>query len=260
MDNAYGTFAYFYDELMKDAPYEKWMSLLHTTITLHREMQQLQRSEPIIIADIGCGTGTLCFSLAKEGHQVIGVDLSEDMLTVGEEKRSQISLPIQRRIQFLCQNMQELRLPKPVDIAYSFCDSLNYLQSLSEFDATLKRIAASLKNDGLFIFDLLSLDKMKRLGKQKNFEVNEDIVCVWENTWDDKDGCLHHDVSILIKEEDDRYRRFDEYHTQRGFSIDEVRDLLESNHFDIIKELSDFSPDKSLELAMDRYLWIVKKR
>lgn len=38
------------------------------------------------IADLGCGTGTLTQLLAREGHQVTGIDFSPEMLRIARAK------------------------------------------------------------------------------------------------------------------------------------------------------------------------------
>jgi 2-polyprenyl-3-methyl-5-hydroxy-6-metoxy-1,4-benzoquinol methylase len=41
---------------------------------------------PARVADLGCGTGTLSVLLAGEGHQVHGIDLSDEMVTAARAK------------------------------------------------------------------------------------------------------------------------------------------------------------------------------
>lgn len=56
-----------------------------TSITIEKLLPR-----DLILADIGCGTGSLTFELARFAHKVIGVDLSTEMLrrarTVAEER------------------------------------------------------------------------------------------------------------------------------------------------------------------------------
>ncbi|MFN3366037.1 MAG: class I SAM-dependent methyltransferase, partial [Exiguobacterium mexicanum] len=109
---AYEGFAYVYDELMKDAPYEDWVAFVR------RHVQ-----DGASLADVGCGTGSATIRLA-EHYETIGLDLSESMLEVAQEKALEagITLPLWQ------QDMRELELPHPVDAVTILCDSLCYLE------------------------------------------------------------------------------------------------------------------------------------
>lgn len=38
------------------------------------------------VLELGCGTGTVTRMLAKEGYDCVGLDMSEDMLSIASEK------------------------------------------------------------------------------------------------------------------------------------------------------------------------------
>lgn len=72
---AYEQFAYIYDELMQDVPYDQWVDWVKAYVPTGST-----------IADIGCGTGTATLALAAH-YEMLGIDLSEEMLEVAQEKR-----------------------------------------------------------------------------------------------------------------------------------------------------------------------------
>src|SRR5699024_3247942 len=69
---SYSTFAAFYDEIMDDSYYAMWLDYT----------KQYLKEEGAAILDLACGTGKLAVEMSKEGYQVTGLDLSEDMLTM----------------------------------------------------------------------------------------------------------------------------------------------------------------------------------
>ena len=75
----YEKFAYLYDELMKDVPYEEWVQFIN-------KQARTYGIEGKKILDLACGTGELSIRLAEEGYEVTGVDLSAEMLAVAREK------------------------------------------------------------------------------------------------------------------------------------------------------------------------------
>lgn len=75
----YEQFALLYDELMNDVPYDKWVEFTEESL------QQVSMKEAKIL-DVACGTGNVTLPLVRKGYDLIGVDLSEEMLTVAQQK------------------------------------------------------------------------------------------------------------------------------------------------------------------------------
>ena len=174
--DAYGEFALFYDQLMQDAPYERWMAWFEEAL----ERYQLQ---PRHIADLGCGTGTLSHAFFEQGFKVTGVDLSEEMLAIAESKREGHS----PRLRFLCQDLRDLYLPEPCDIAVSFCDSLNYLTEADDLRAVFARTKAALRPGGVFLFDVHSVYKLReKLGQNVFYEVGDEVSYIWQSRYEEE--------------------------------------------------------------------------
>ena len=114
--DAYTSFAEVYDMFMDNIPYEDWCGYLTSLLKEYGITDGL-------VLDLGCGTGTLTELLAKEGYDMIGVDVSEDMLQEAIEKRAESGLPIL----YLLQDMREFELYGTVRAVVSICDSLNYI-------------------------------------------------------------------------------------------------------------------------------------
>ena len=72
-DEIYGEFAYVYDEFMDNIPYEQWHDYLHGLLIKYGVTDG-------IVADLACGTGTMTKLLADDGYDMIGVDMSYEML------------------------------------------------------------------------------------------------------------------------------------------------------------------------------------
>jgi SAM-dependent methyltransferase len=109
---------------------------------------------PSRILDLACGTGTLSLALAKRGYEVIGIDISEEMLTLAREKQDNASLTLQ----WHRDDMRYFLLDEPVDVVLCHYDSLNHLSNESELRAAFLQVSQALKPGGLFVFDLNTLD------------------------------------------------------------------------------------------------------
>ena len=113
---SYGIFSSVYDILTENVEYERIAdricSLLHENGV-----------DGGLLLDLGCGTGTLSFLLEQNGFDVIGVDASEDMLMVANEKKYEEN----SSALFLCQKAEELDLFGTIDCAVSVLDTINHI-------------------------------------------------------------------------------------------------------------------------------------
>ena len=98
--------------------------------------------------DLGCGAGGLSAVLAGAGLDMVGLDVSPEMLSVARAK------PENRDVLLLCQDMREMELYGTVQGAVSAYDCLNYLGSLSELSDVLALLHNYIEPGGVFVFDV----------------------------------------------------------------------------------------------------------
>ena len=79
---AYGPLAQWYDGLTQDVPYPQLADFYEKA--LHREGK-----DHLALLDLCCGTGTLTWMLAERGHELIGVDVSPEMLALASGKTAE---------------------------------------------------------------------------------------------------------------------------------------------------------------------------
>ena len=162
---AYGDFAYVYDEFMDNTPYEQWCKYLCESINKYGVSKPNQNSEDVLeseknlVVDLGCGTGTLTQMLYKLGYDMIGVDNSGEMLNVAMEKRDREG----DEILYLLQDMRELELYSTVGTIISVCDSVNYILDEDELLGVFRLVNNYLYPGGLFIFDFNTVYKYEEV-------------------------------------------------------------------------------------------------
>ena len=118
---SYGIFSSVYDILTENVEYEKIASKI-------RSLLSQNGIDGGLLLDLGCGTGTLSFLLENNGFDVIGVDASEDMLMVANEKKYEEN----SSAMFLCQKAEELDLYGTIDCAVSVLDTINHIDTLEK--------------------------------------------------------------------------------------------------------------------------------
>ncbi len=226
----YQGFAGVYDALMKHTDYGKW------TDYIEQVFRHYERT-PKTIVDLACGTGSITALLARRGYSVIGVDASEDMLDAAREKHRKLGL----KVPFICQDMRDLSLHRPVDAIICMCDGFNYLLSHQDLERTFSRIYHFLKPGGLLLFDLSTKYKLSSiLGNKTMVENTEDISLIWDNHYDPIQGLLTMDLTFFVKE-GTLYRRMEETHIQKAHSPEVILDMLTQQGFGANTCFSPFS-------------------
>ena len=214
---AYTSFAEVYDTFMDNVPYGEWCGYLTGLL------RDFGVSDGLV-AELGCGTGTMTELLSACGYDMIGVDSSEDMLSMAMEKRDRSGSDIL----YLCQDMRELELYGTVRAVVSVCDSMNYLTEYRDLVKVMGLANNYLDPGGVFIFDLNTVYKYRELLGNRTFaEDREHESFIWENTFDEESGINEYGLSIFVDSgladgDIPLYHKYEETHYQRAYSLDEV--------------------------------------
>lgn len=123
------------------------------------------------ILELACGTGRATIPIAQAGVDIVGVDLSENMLSIARDKIATLSQETQSRIQLVEGDMRSFYLDeghgkfKMAMIPYrSFC----HLMTPEDQRRALERIRGHLADDGLLIINLFD-PKLNWLIKDEDF-------------------------------------------------------------------------------------------
>ncbi|WP_461177563.1 class I SAM-dependent DNA methyltransferase [Virgibacillus ainsalahensis] len=241
--------AYLYDKLMDHAPYDEWAAF--TQKAFERSGKHIKK-----IADLGCGTGEITMKLAEAGYNMTGVDYSEEMLTYAQQKASETNYSIQ----WICQDLREIQGLTNLDAAVSYCDVINYITAQDELKAVFKSVASALKEGGMFLFDVHSMNYVEEKLKNHTFaDVTDDASYIWFCTEGENTGEMYHDLTFFTLS-GENYERFDEYHHQRTYPVEFFQRLLNESGFQNTRIYADFQLDNnSLENA-ERIFFITEKR
>ena len=208
----YESFARVYDLFMDNIPYEEWSVYLH-------ELLQKGGVEDGLVLELGCGTGTMTELLSGMGYDMIGVDAAPDMLEIALEKKEKSGADIL----YLQQDMREFELYGTVRAVVSVCDSMNYILEKEDLVQVFKLVNNYLDPSGIFIFDMNTEYKYTHLLADGTFAENrEESSFIWENFYDEDERINEYDLTLFIKE-GELFRKFEETHYQRCYSLEEVK-------------------------------------
>lgn len=219
---AYTDFAGVYDLLMDGTPYGQWCQ------NIVQELEKYDIRDGLVL-ELGCGTGSLTELLAARGFDMIGVDVSDEMLGAACEKRAQSG----HDILYLNQDMRSFELYGTVRAVVSVCDSINYLLEDEDLVACFRLVNNYLDPGGIFIFDFNTRYKYETvIGDSVIAENREDCSFIWENEYDSKRDINEYDLTVFVrnKEEADSGRelftRFWEVHYQRGYTLEQMQQFI----------------------------------
>ncbi len=235
---SYGIFSSVYDILTENVEYERIADKICSLLTRNGINGGL-------LLDLGCGTGTIAFLLEKNGYDVIGVDPSEDMLAVANEKKyDENSSAI-----FLCQSGEELDLYGTIDCAVCSLDTINHIPTLEKIRETFKKISLFMNMGGIFVFDINTVYKHEKILGDNTFVYDMDeVYCVWQNTFDAKNGKTDIDLDFFIKnEDDDLFERYSESFSEYAYATENILNTLKECGFSVLSLCDDYSDNEITE-------------
>jgi ubiquinone/menaquinone biosynthesis C-methylase UbiE len=226
--SAYENLAFSYDELTYDIPYEKILTFWETLLARYRV-------QPQSVLDLACGTGSLSVLLAERGYRVLGLDCSEQMLTMAQQKADSLA---ENRPFFICQPMQRLRLYEPVDAAVCCLDSVNYLTRPQDCRETFRRVYDALNAGGVFVFDINTPFKLRSLDGQIFLDDREDVYCVWRAAFDEPRNRCRYEMDIF-RRQGSAWQRSQEEHLEYAYTPAELEEYLRGAGFTDIRMYGD---------------------
>lgn len=247
--DAYTSFASVYDMFMDNIPYAEWGGYVVSLL------EEYGVSDGILL-DLGCGTGSLTELLAQKGYDMIGVDRAEDMLQIAMEKRAESGL----NILYLLQDMREFELYGTVRAVVSICDSMNYILEYGDLVQVFCLVNNYLDPGGIFIFDMNTEYKYREiLGNSTIAEDREESSFIWENDYDPEEKMNEYDLTLFIRGEEDLYRKYQETHFQRAYSLDEVKQAVSEAGMEFIAVYDAFTREQPAEDS-ERIYFIVREK
>ncbi len=246
--SGYGDFAYVYDILTENVNYEERCEYICNLLALGGVSKG-------ILLDLACGTGTLSFMLQDRGYDVIGVDGSEDMLSVAMEKKMESG---NQDIIFLHQNMESLNLFGTINAAVCTLDSINHVTDPEKVKEIFRRVSLFMEDGGIFLFDVNTPYKHKEILADNTFIYDMDeVFCHWQNSTDEN-MLTNVSLDIFAMEEDGRYIRIEESFCERGYSLEDIRKWLEACRFEVVDTYAEMTQDK-VKPDTQRAVFVAKK-
>jgi SAM-dependent methyltransferase len=235
MTNYAGRYAELYDLFYADKPYAEEVRCVHEFI------QEFGRRSTREILELACGTGRHAAELEKFGYQVTAIDHSPDMIDIARRR----AINNGSKIVFAIGDMQHFELPaKEYDAAVCLFDSIGYLKTDKAIAKTFARIRDRLRPNGVFVFEFwhapAMLNHYSPLRVRKWKIANSEIVRTSETTLDRENRLANVRYTVDERNDDGTCSQLYESHTNRFFSVEEMKTLVSCAKFDPVKFFAGF--------------------
>ena len=247
--SSYDFLAGCYDRFTYDVDYAAWADYIES----HFRKKGIPGKT---VLDLACGTGSLTYELAQRGYEMIGVDLSPEMLSEAMEKdMGGDHIPPM----FLCQSMDQLDLYGTIDACVCCLDSVNYVTDKRKLKKAFQRVHLFMMPGGMFIFDVNTVEKLRGLDGQVFLDETEDAYCVWRAEYNKRSQICSYFMDIFqLDEESGLWERGEELHEEYAYTPQELEEYLRRAGFQDIRQYGNLKM-RSPIIGEDRIFFVARK-
>ena len=241
-----------YDKLNGTVDYSLWADYIEECFKKFSPEKEIKS-----VLELGCGTGSMTLELARRGYDMTALDISEEMLSVAENRVREAGL---KDVLFVESDMCGFELYGTVHAVVSICDSMNYLMEYEDLVQVVRLANNYLDPHGVFIFDLNTVYKYREeLGEQTIAENREESSFIWENFYDEEEMVNEYDLTLFIREEDGRYGKYEETHYQRAYELETVKKAIAEGGMELVAIYDAFTHEAPTEES-ERVYVIARER
>ncbi len=241
MNKNYEVLSKFYDKIIYDSNYDNWTSYI---VSLLKKYTSGKTG-----FDCCSGSGIVTEKIKKEGYNVTGIDISEEMLAVAEQNAIKMHL----NIPYMKQDVVTLKSFEKLSFITCINDGINYVtkENLKKCFTSFKKC---LKKGGILIFDYSSEYKLKNVLANNVFcDNSEDVSYIWFNTLNE--NSVDFTLTFFEKQENG-YKRYDETQTEYIHTESEIDGILKELNFTVLEKTN--ANGGKIEENTDRILYVCK--
>ena len=205
------------------------------------------------ILEVGSGTGNLAKRFQQNHQEYIGLDYSQSMIVIAQERNKNCT--------FIHGDMRQFELEKPVDSILITGRSTSYLTTNEDINSTFESIYKNLTEGGILIFDFIDANRFIPFTKENQAIIHKAEYdgtlyyrnSNWKTTLSDN-FMLEWTAQYYTLKNDEKEIIADDFSTLRVFTLNEIELFLYLYNFEIIKTI-----DRKT-YAYDTYVIVARKK
>jgi len=189
-----------YSRMLMNQPNHRWAQ--HTKAEIDFILKQCSLPEKAEIVDFGCGIGRHTIELYNRNFNVIGVDYSNELLSIGRKKVN--------KDMFICDDCRTINLEKQYDMVLCLYDVVGTFVDNDENIKILQNIHNHLKDEGCAVISIMNMDLTKAIAKHTidlETEHNKFLELQSSNTMEKSGQIFNPDYFMLDERANIVYRK-----------------------------------------------------
>ena len=240
----YKNLSKYYQDLILDKEYDGWTDYMLSVVKNNLNYG--------VGYDVGCGTGIFTRKLKRAGYNVVGVDISPEMLSVAKEVSTKENLNVDYRLA----DMRSIKSFEKLDFITVVNDGVNYLTQ-KDLSKTFLTFSKCLKKGGILLFDISTEYKLSNVLNGNMFgSDDEELSYIWLSEYDKNSSSLSINLSFFEKV-GNLYKRRDEQQTQYAHNLNDVEVALKNANFEVVFITNAYG-EKVLDIT-ERAVFLAKK-
>lgn len=228
----FSNYARYYDLLNQQKDYQKEVDYI---ISLLNKFAPNASN----MLELGCGTGLHAINLAEKGYHITGVDQSQDMINIAQERIKTLPNSISNLLNFNIGDIRNYSNDKSFDVALSLFHVVSYQISNNDLNQSFDTVSKHLKPGGIFIFDcwygpaVISNKPYKRDNKfeDEKIIINRQAIPYSHPVKNQVD--VHFDIKITNKQTGES-ENINEIHKMRYLFNPEIEIFLKINNLKLL--------------------------
>jgi SAM-dependent methyltransferase len=231
----YARFAAFYDAVQGDRA---------EAAAFARSLLERHAPTAHSVLELACGTGSILAALRSD-YALVGVDRSPEMLAIARRK-----LP---GVELVQADMTRVRLGRRFDAVLCLFDSINHLLRWGQWEALFDRAREHLEPDGVFVFDVNTPSRLASLSAGQPWVLWFDGNLLVLDVRDARRGVFDWHIQVFEQTGGARYRLHEEAVSERGYSIEQIREGLQRR----FRRVRVLDRDRARPSARSGRLWFI---
>ena len=198
------------------------------------------------VLDLACGRGRHAITLAEQGMDVIGIDLSAQSIRFAREFETE-------QLNFYTHDIREAFRINYFDATFNLFTSFGYFKDIKDDKMTIRNIQKGLRKGGYFVLDYLNSKTVLDQLVAHNTISRDGVLFDQYRSFD---GAF---INKTIKITDDE-ESFEYSEHVRAYTKDDLVSLIEGEHLEVLTIFGDYNLSPFIEDVSKRIIIISKKR